>query len=449
MKKLVMAATAVSLSAMMLAGCGDSTEEQTQESVAATEESSEAAESETVEELAYDDEAYMDYLNVDDFVELGDYLGVEVTVEAPYVSDAQVESYIQNVVSNNPVRTEITDRAVQDGDVTDISYVGKKDDVAFDGGTADNYELTIGSGTFIDGFEDGIIGMEIGETKDLDLTFPENYGNSDLAGAKVVFTVTLNKIYEESEAEFNDDFVAGLEIEDVSTAEEYRQYVYDGLMQNAQSQYELDVENAVVNAVYQNATFKAVPEAMADRYYDRLVTNITYQAAMYGADLETFMNYFYGMQPEQYEADMKDSAQQAAEQILMLQAIAEREGLTVSDEELEEAFAKQAEEYGYDSADAYKEVLGDEVKGYREFVMSEKVTAFLIENANITETEPETAEAETETASEDETADAGTASEGETADAGTASESENADAEAAAEGETAETESGDSAKTAE
>lgn len=425
MKKLVMAVTAVSLSAMMLAGCGDSAEEQTQESVVETEESSEAAETETVEEKVYEDEAYMDYLNVDDFVELGDYLGTEVTVEAPYVSEDQVESYIQRVLSSNPVKTEITDRAVQDGDVTDISYVGKKDGVAFDGGTADNYELTIGSNSFIDGFEDGIIGMEIGETKELNLTFPETYGNADLAGADVVFTVTLNKIYEETDPELNDEFVAGLEIEDVATVEEYRQYVYDGLMENAQYQYDMDVETAVLNAVYENATFKAVPEAMAERYYDRLVTNMTYQAAMYGVDLETFMYYFYGMEAEQYEADMKDSAQRAAEQILMLQAIAEQEGLTVSDEELDKELMAQALEYGYESADAYKEVLGNEIKGYREFVMSEKVTAYLVENAKVTQTEPETevegesAEAETETAAEGETdgAEAEPAAEGETADA--------------------------------
>lgn len=405
MKKFAMAVTAVSLSAMMLAGCGDSAADETQESAVETEESSEAAETETVEEKVYADESYMDYLDVDDFVELGDYLGVEVTLEAPYVSDAQVESYIQSVLANNPVRTEITDRAVQDGDVTDISYVGTQDGVAFDGGTADNYELTIGSGAFIDGFEDGVIGMKIGETKELNLTFPETYKNNpDLAGAEVVFTVTLNKIYEETQPELNDEFVAGLGIENVAAVEDYRQYVYDGLMENAQYQYDMDVENAVLNVIYENANFKAVPEAMADRYYDRLVTNMTYQAALYGVDLETFMLYGYGMTAEQYEPDMKESAQRAAEQILMLQAIAEKEGLTVSDEEMEEDIAAKAVEYGYESADAYKEVIGNEVKGYREFVMSEKVTAYLLEKANITQTEPEaeteTADAETEAETE-------------------------------------------------
>lgn len=401
MKKLAMAVTAVSLSAMMLAGCGDSAAEETQESTAAeTQESSEAAETEeTVEEKVYADEAYMDYLNVDDYVELGNYFGVEVTLEAPYVTDAQVENYIQTVLNNNPVRTEITDRAVKDGDVTNIDYVGKRDGVAFDGGTGSNQELVIGSGSFIDGFEEGVIGMKIGETKDLNLTFPDPYKiNPDMSGAEVVFTVTLNNIYEEAEAQLNDEFVAGLEIENIETVDDYRQYVYDGLMENAQYQYDMNVESAVLNAVHENASFKKVPEAMAERYYDRLVSNMSYQAALYGMDLEMFMLYGYGMEPEQYEQDMKDSAQQAAEQILMLQAIAEKEGLTVSDEEMEEDIAAKAAEYGYETEE-YKELIGSEMKGYREFVMSEKVTAYLLENAKITQTEPETG-AETESGTE-------------------------------------------------
>lgn len=402
MKKFVMAVTAACLAAMMLAGCGDSAKEQAEKSTEEqVQESSEAAETEaaeeTVEEKVYADESYLDYLNADDYVELGDYLGVEVTLEAPYVTDAQVENYIQTVLSNNPIRTEITDRAVVEGDVTNIDYVGKLDGVAFDGGTGSGKELVIGSDSFIDGFEDGVIGMKVGETKDLNLTFPDPYEiNPDMSGAEVVFTVTLNNIYEETEAELNDEFVVGLEIENVETVEDYRQYVYDGLMENAQYQYDMNVENAVLNTVYENANFKAVPEAMAERYYDRLVSNMTYQAAMYGLNLEMFMLYGYGMEPEQYEQDMKDSAQQAAEQILMLQAIAEREGLTVSDEEVEEDIAAKAVEYGYETEE-YKELIGSEVKGYREFVLSEKITAFLLENAKITQTEPE---AETETAAE-------------------------------------------------
>lgn len=404
MKKYGIAVISAAFLSIILAGCGDNVD-----TPPVTEESSEAVETEA--EKVYADEAYMDYLDVDDYVELGEYAGLEITLEAPYVSDEQVESSIQSALINNPMKQEITDRAAKTGDVTDINFVGKIDGETFDGGTAENYELTLGSNSFISGFEDGVVGMEIGETKDLNLTFPDPYPNNpDLAGTPVVFTVTLNKIYETVTPELDDAFVTGLEIENVATVEEYRQYIYDDLFAKAQSQYELELENAVLNAVYENSTIKTVPEAMAERYYDRLVTNLTYQAAMYGLDLESFMMYFSGMEPEQYEEDMKASAQVAAEQILIMQAIAEQTGLTVSDEEMEAELESKAVDYSFESADAYKEALGDELKGYREFMMSEKVTAYLIDNAKITQTVPETeettesteqAESETETFTEE------------------------------------------------
>lgn len=407
MKKSVIMAASAALAAMMLTGCG-SDAETPESTVPATEESSEAAETEAEAGKSYADEAYLDYLNVDDYVELGEYAGVEVTLEAPFVSNEQVESYIQSALRNNSVKQEVTDRAAQMGDVTDINFVGRIDGVAFDGGTADNYELTLGSNSFISGFEDGVAGMKIGETKDLNLTFPDPYKNNpDLAGSPVVFTVTLNKIYEYVTPELDDAFVAGLGIEDVATVMEYRQYVYDELMEEARSQYDIRLESAVLGAVYENAVVKATPEAMAERYYDRLVSNMTYQASMYGMDLESMMLYFYGMGPEQYEEDMRASAQEAAEQILMMQAIAEQEGMTVSDEEMEADLADRASQYGYESVDAYKEALGNEVKGYREFMMSDRVTAYLIDHAKITQTMPETDDVTegTENAGEAETAE--------------------------------------------
>lgn len=389
MKRFMMVVTAASLSALMLAGCGKEADIDIQESTAPAESAAEeSAGAETETQKEYPEEAYLDSLNVADYVQLGDYMGVEVSVEAPSVEDSQIDSYIDNVRNSNKIKNEVTNRAVKDGDVTDISYVGKKDGVAFDGGTADNYELTIGSGNFIEGFEDGVIGMKTGETKDLNLTFPEEYQNADLAGADVVFTVTLNKIYEEELPELNDEFVAGLGVENVATVEEYKQYVYDNLLKTAQSRHDMEVESAVLKAVRANATIKTLPEAMTERYYDRLVSNLTYQAGMYGFDLETFMLYGYGMTTEQYEEEMKVSAQEAAEQVVVLQAIAEKDGMTVSDEDMEADIEANASSYGYESADAYKEALGGEIKGYREYMMTEKVTAFLVENAKVTDTAP-------------------------------------------------------------
>ena len=299
----------------------------------------------------------------------------------------------ENLVNKNK---EEVDRAVKDGDVVDIKYVGKKDGVEFDGGSSDSYELTIGSNTFIDGFEDGVIGMKKDETKELNLTFPEDYSNTDLAGADVVFTVTVNHVYEETDAVLDDAFVAARNIDGVSTVAEYRQYVYDNLMSSAKSQQETELERNVLEAVTANATFKETPEEMVSRYYDRLVKNLTATASMYGIDLETFMSYSYGLAADEYEDELQKSAQSAAEQIMVMQAIAEKEGLTLTDEELQADLESSASEYGYDSVDAYQEAIGD-LRGYKEYLMSEKVTKYLIENANVTETEASTEEATEET----------------------------------------------------
>lgn len=407
MKKGFWSIWAAALSVLLLTGCGGQAASEGQESAAAPAETAAetAAGTESASETSgqsYPDEAYLSYLDVDDYVDIAqaDYMGVEVTVEAPYVSDSQVEDAIQSALAANPDRTEIANRAAQEGDLTDISYVGKKDGVAFDGGTADNYELELGSGQFIDGFEDGVVGMKVGETKDLNLTFPDNYGNAELAGADVVFTVTLNKIYELSKPELNDDFVAGLGIADVATVEEYRQYLYDNYMEDAQEQYETDLQNAVMDAVYANASFKGEASEMKARYHDRIVNNnysyMSTMAAMYGVDLESLLGATWVEYVAANEDQIQASAEMAANQILLAEKIAENEGLTVTQEEIEADLEEQAGEYGYDSAEAFKEMMGDEIKGYDEYLVMQKVIDFLVENAHVTETSA----AETEAAEE-------------------------------------------------
>lgn len=407
MKKGFWSIWAAALSVLLLTGCGGQAAPEGQESAATpaetTAETAAGTESASgTSGQSYPDEAYLSYLDVDDYVDIAqaDYMGVEVTVEAPYVSDSQVEDAIQSALAANPDRTEIANRAAQEGDLTDISYVGKKDGVAFDGGTADNYELELGSGQFIDGFEDGVVGMKVGETKDLNLTFPDNYGNAELAGADVVFTVTLNKIYELSKPELNDDFVAGLGIADVATVEEYRQYLYDNYMEDAQEQYETDLQNAVMDAVYANASFKGEASEMKARYHDRIVNNnysyLSTMAAMYGVDLESLLGATWVEYVAANEDQIQASAEMAANQILLAQKIAENEGLTVTQEEIEADLEEQAGEYGYDSAEAFKEMMGDEIKGYDEYLVMQKVIDFLVENAHVTETSA----AETEAAEE-------------------------------------------------
>ncbi len=370
----------------LVTGCGNAdtdTAESTQESVV---ESENAAEAETED---FGPEAYLSGINVADYVTLGEYTGVEVSVDAPVVTDEYLDSYIDYVLQSNMVKTEITDRPVEEGDIVNIDYEGKIDGVAFDGGTAQGYDLTIGSGAFIDGFEDGLIGAQSGETLDVNVTFPEDYRGEEVAGKDAVFTVTVNSISVESLPELTDEFVQGLDV-GVNTVEEYRQYAYDLLMEEEQNTHDSNAEVAILEAVMANSELQDPPEDMTNRYYSRMIDNMTYYASMYGYDLETFLS----IQGTSEDA-IRESSVQAGQEIITMQAIAEAEGLSVTDEELDAEIESNAGSLGYDDVEEYRASL--DVEGYREYMMSEKVLDFLLENAVVTDVEPETEAAEAET----------------------------------------------------
>lgn len=402
----------------LMTGCGNAdtdTAETTQESMAESETGTEAGTED------YGPEAYLSGINVADYVTLGEYKGIEVSVDAPVVTDEYLDSYIDYVLQSNMVTTEITDRPVEEGDIVNIDYEGKIDGVAFDGGTAQGYDLTIGSGTFIDGFEDGLIGAETGETVDVNVTFPENYQGEEVAGKDAVFTVTVNSISVETLPELTDEFVQGLDV-GVNTVEEYRQYAYDLLMEEEQATHDSNAEIAVLEAVMAGSQIQDPPEDMTNRYYNRIIDNMTYYASLYGYDLETFLS----MQGTSEDA-IRESAVQAGQEIIVMQAIADAEGLSVTNEELDAEIETNAGSLGYDDVEEYRASL--DVEGYREYMMSEKVLNFLLENAVVTDVEPETEAAEAETA---ETA----------AEKTQAAETETAETESTAETETQATETG-------
>ena len=389
----------------LVTGCGNAdtnTAESTQESVV---ESENAAEAETED---FGPEAYLSGINVADYVTLGEYTGVEVSMDAPVVTDEYLDSYIDYVLQSNMVKTEVTDRPVEEGDIVNIDYEGKIDGVAFDGGTAQGYDLTIGSGAFIDGFEDGLIGAQSGETLDVNVTFPEDYRGEEVAGKDAVFTVTVNSISVESLPELTDEFVQGLDV-GVNTVEEYRQYAYDLLMEEEQNTHDSNAEVAILEAVMANSELQDPPEDMTNRYYSRMIDNMTYYASMYGYDLETFLS----IQGTSEDA-IRESSVQAGQEIITMQAIAEAEGLSVTDEELDAEIESNAGSLGYDDVEEYRASL--DVEGYREYMMSEKVLDFLLENAVVTDVEPETEAAEAETT---ETAETESAAETQTAEAET------------------------------
>lgn len=320
-------------------------------------------------------------MDVDKYVTLGAYKGLAVSVDTVEVDEDEWDTLVNNVYYGNITAENggIMDRAVETGDTVNIDYEGKKDGVAFDGGTAQGYDLTIGSGNFIAGFEDGLIGVMPGETVDLDLTFPENYGNSDLAGQAVVFTVSVNYIQPAQDGEYSDEVISNFGIDGVTNEEELRQYAYDYLNENAQQNYETNVQQAVMDAFMANNTFTSVPEALVQKYSDAAESSITSMASASGVDADTFTQYYYGQDLATF---LSTYAEQTAKQDIALQAVANKENLNISDEELNQMLQDRATAAGYDTIEEY---IGETSKeDYREYFLYDKVLDYLVENAQIT-----------------------------------------------------------------
>ena len=338
MKKKMLAVLLTVAVSMTAVACGDKASEE-QDTETAKETTETAQQDTTAAEAVTAVGGYMKDLNAEDYVTLGEYKGVEVTLDEPEITDEYLDGYIEYVQQNNAVSTPVTDRAVEMGDVVNIDYVGKIDGVAFDGGSAQGSDLTIGSGQFIDGFEDGCIGMKVGETKDVEATFPDPYKNNpDLAGKVAVFTVTVNSISVEEIPELTDEYVQSLSLEGCTNVEEYRAYVYDVLLEQQQESYESDKADLAYEKVAAECEFKDAPEAMVTRMNNTLTSNLSSYASMYGVDLGTYVSAMYGGTAEEYETTLLEQSKMMAQHYLMMQAIADREGLSVSDEELEEVY---------------------------------------------------------------------------------------------------------------
>lgn len=375
MKRELLAVLLVAVTVSM-AACGqkaDNAEQNTE-----TGESTEAAGSTDAEG------SYLKDYKASDYVTLGEYKGLEISMssDAPVVTEEDVDSYIEYIRQMNPVSTPVEGRAVQEGDTVNIDYEGKLDGVAFDGGTAQGQDLTIGSGRFIDGFEDGCIGMEIGETRDVEATFPDPYpSNTDLSGKTAVFTVTVNSISVQEVPELNDDYVTGLGIDGVSTLEEYKTYAKDILTEQQTESYNSEKADKACTAAEENCEFKEVPQPIVDRMNNTLTANITSYASVYGVDIGSYVAAYYGGDADDYQATLLLQAEDMTKKYLMLQAIADQENITVSEAEVEEELQADAENYGQ-AVEDYREMIDEEA--FREYLLTQKVLNFLSENAVVT-----------------------------------------------------------------
>ena len=262
--------------------------------------------------------AYLKNIKASDYVELSDDYS-HVTVEVPAeteVTDEMVENTINYKLSSSAAYQEVTDHdTVKKGDTVNIDYTGTKDGKEFSGGSAKDYDLTIGSGSFIDGFEDGLIGHKKGENVTLNLTFPKDYSNTDLAGQDVVFKVTINKIEKLVTPELTDEWVAEQNIDGVSTVDEFRDYTKKQMQSYYDDSHKSDIQEAIVKKLLKSCTFvKDPPAEMVQRYYDNMVQSYSQQLSQsYGIDLDTYTKLM-GLDDESSSGSTEDAAAAGTEQ---------------------------------------------------------------------------------------------------------------------------------------
>lgn len=331
---------------------------------------------------------YLKDIKAEKYVSLGEYKGITATADKPEVPESLVENYItENLLTPKAKKVPVTDRAVQMGDVVNIDFKGYRDGVAFDGGTAAGYDLTIGSGRFIAGFEEGLIGAKIGDQLHLDLSFPDYYpSNPELEGQPVVFEVKVNSITENQNPELTDELVKQLSAEGYNvgtcqTAEELKAWVRDTYEQAVQANYDSAIETQIASQIMDNSTFQEPPEEMVKRFTESIENNVNVRAASLNMTLAQYMQLYEGVDEEGYRTLFQEEGLRMTKQYIMYQAIADREGLAPTKEEIAEEKSAMMTLYGYASEEEWKKELDE--TAFVEDLMRKKVVAYLMEQGNI------------------------------------------------------------------
>ena len=310
------------------------------------------------------------------YFELGKYLGIEVPVAgATPVTDADFAERLTAAVANLPAEAMITDRAAEKGDTVSIDFVGVMDGIAFEGGSASGFMLTLGSGALIDGFEDGVVGMMPGEEKQLDLVFPETY-SPNFAGKAAVFTVKLNHIYP-----VPNDAIA-VQYWNAESLDAYRAALRAKLEGEAQAAFEIAKEEAAWTKALANSRVIQYPEAALSEAFDNNVRAYEQLAEMYHITYEELFPTFYGLSVQEAETILFDSAKNMTAQRLLLYAVSEDMGLDVSDEKFEAELAATAAVLGLDSVDALVAQLGKSKTALKEDKLYAEVITKITAAAN-------------------------------------------------------------------
>lgn len=310
-------------------------------------------------------------------VELGKYKGVEVSKADTEATDADVEEEIKKVAEQNSRTITVEDRAVKDGDMTVIDFEGFVDGVAFEGGKGENYPLTIGSHSFIDNFEDQIIGMNIGDEKEINVTFPEDYHAEELKGKPATFKVSVKEIKEKQLPDIDDDFAQ--DVSDFDTLDEYKADLKKKIAERKEAEAKRQKETEAIEKIVADSKMD-IPQAMIDTQVTRMAEDFAQRLQQQGLSLETYFKYT-GLTAEKILDDMKPEAVKRIQNSLVLEAVAKAENIQVSDDEFNAELSKMAEMYKME-VDKIKEFMGEsEEKQMRDDIAIQKAVDLIVSSA--------------------------------------------------------------------
>ena len=310
-------------------------------------------------------------------VELGEYKCVEVTKADAEVTDADVEEELKKVQDQNSRTVSVEDRAVKDGDMTVIDFEGFIDGEAFEGGKGENYPLTIGSHSFIDTFEEQMIGMNIGEEKELNVTFPEDYHAENLKGKPATFKVTVKEIKEKQLPELDDDFAQ--DVSDFDTLAEYKDDLKKKIAERKESEAKAKKESEAIEKVVEAAKMD-IPQAMIDTQVNRMLEDFAMRLQQQGLSVEQYFQYT-GMTADKIMEEMKPEAVKRIKNSLVLEAVAKAENIEVSEEEFEAELQKMADMYKME-IEKIKEFMQDaEAKQMKDDIAIQKAVELIVSSA--------------------------------------------------------------------
>lgn len=312
-------------------------------------------------------------------VTLGEYKGVSVKKETTVVTDVEVDARVEEERNKQATEIQVEDRAVAEGDTVNLDYAGTVDGVAFAGGTAQDQTLKIGSGSFIPGFEEQMIGMNIGEEKDLQVTFPEKYHAEELAGKAAVFHVKVNSITETQLPALDDDFAK--DISEFDTLEGYKADIRAKLEAQAAERDNNNFTNAVIEKVLENATVE-IPEAMIERQIDSMMRDFEYRLMGNGLKLDDFLKYT-GSDMKAFRENYRGQAEKSVKAHLVLEAIEKAEAIDATQEQIDkqlEAFAAQTGK----TVEEFKASLSEsDIEYFKADAIRDNCVKFLADNAKI------------------------------------------------------------------